>query len=234
MRKYWVAMLATVLLGGGVISAKVIGRVDGFPITERDANAFLRVVTKGKLKYHQLRAKDKKDVIKRLATDALLVGMAKKKLPKQERNQVIVNYWLSKKIQKVTIEESEIKKAYTENKKFFKGTKGEILPYEKVKEMVLVSLKQKKYVAQLMNKAKITMGKKVIKSPKSSKKSSSKKSKKSDKKVTAKGIYVVQGGNTLSGIAHKYHITISQLRTLNKMSKKDVLKVGQKLKVPSK
>ena len=233
MRKFIVVSML-LLMGSSWMSAKVIGRVNGYPITQREANAFLKVVTKGKLKYHQLRPKDKKDVVKRLATDALLIGMAKKKISLQERNQVIVNYWLAQKIKKVTVTDEALKKAYAENKKFFKGTKGEILPFEKVKEMIAVSLKQKKYVAQLMDKAKITMGKKVIKSPKRSKTSQKKKEKSSAPSNGKTSIYVVKSGNTLSGIAHKHHITTKALRQMNSMTEKDTLKIGQKLKVPTK
>jgi LysM repeat protein len=229
-------VLALVMLGSGWLSAKVIGRINGFPITEKQANAFLKVVTKGKLKYHQIRPKDKQDVIKRIAVDSLLVGLTKKELPRQERDQVLVNYWLSKKINKIKIDPAEVEKAYKENKAFFKGPNGKILPFEQVKPAIIVSLKQKKYVARLMDRATITMGKKVIKSPKrgSTKKGASKNASKTASKSTgATKIYKVQSGNTLSGIAHKYHITIKQLRQLNGMSEKDVLKVGQKLKVPA-
>jgi LysM repeat protein len=230
--RYVTVILMGILLGSGLMTAKIIGRVNGFPITEKEANAFLKVVTKGKLKYHQLRPKDKKDVVKRLATDALLIGMANKQLSRQERNQVIVNYWLAQKITKITVPESDIRKAYDSNKKLFKGTKGEIHPFEKVKEMISVSLKQKKYVAQLIDKAKITMGKKVIKSPKGGKTGSSKKA--AARSTNGKtSVYKVTSGNTLSGIAHKYHITIKELRAMNNMSEKDTLKIGQKLTVPA-
>jgi len=235
MKKFIMLVSALMVLGGSVASAKVIGRVNGYPITERAANAFLKVVTKGKLKYHQLRPKDKRDVVKRLAVDALLVGMAKRHLSEQERNQILVNYWLAQKTRSMKIDPAKVKKAYTDNRKFFKDPKGNILPFEKVKAMVEVSLKQKKYVAKLMKKAKITMGKKVLKSPeKSSGKSAKKTSAASSTVHGKKGVYIVKSGNTLSGIAHKYHITMDQLRTMNHMGKKDVLKVGQKLKVPGK
>jgi len=234
MKRFMVLVSAMMVLGGSVATAKVIGRVNGYPITERAANAFLKVVTKGKLKYHQLRPKDKKDVIKRLAADALLIGLSKKELSTMERNQVVVNYWLTKKVGKVTVTDAEVKKAYESNKKMFKDPKGKILPFEQVKGVVAVSLKQKKYVERLMEKARITMGKKVIKAPKNSSKHSSSKKSASHASSGKTKIYVVKSGNTLSGIAHKYHITMDQLRTMNNMSKKDVLKVGQKLKVPEK
>ncbi len=236
-KRIYVGLIVALLCGGG-LSAKVIGKVNGYPIIERDANAFLKVVTKGKLKYNQLRPKDKLDVVKRIAVDSLLIGMSKKHLSRQEINQVIVNYWLAQKIKNVTVDPKEIQKAYKENKKFFKDPQsGKILPFEKVKEMIAVSLKQKKYVAQLMENATIKMGNKVIQSPKKGSKTSKGKSKTKKTKVVAlpsgkTQTYVVKSGNTLSGIAHKHHITIKQLREINGMSEKDTLKIGQKLKVP--
>jgi len=226
------SMVGMVLVSSGV-SAKVIGRINGYPVTEKEANRFLKVVTKGKLKYHQLRPKDKKDVVKRIAVDSLLIGMAKKQTPLVERNQVIVNYWLSKKIKDITVPDTEIRKTYDSNTKLFKDPHGNILPFEKVKEMIAVSLKQKKYVAQLMEKSRITMGKKVIKSAKKGT-SSHKKGKSTVPSNGKTKIYTVKSGNTLSGIAHKYHITTAELRALNGMTDKDTLKIGQKLKVPAK
>jgi len=232
------AVFLAALMGSGFLSAKVIGRVNGYPITENSADEFVKFATKGKIKkYRLLRPRDKKDVVRRLAADALLIGMAKKHLPKQELNQVIVNYWLSKKIKNIEVKPEDVKKAYTENKKFFKGPDGKILPFEKVKDVIEVSLKQKKYVAQLMDEARITMGKTVISAPKKKKNKKTKTAGKNAKKANYNGktkIYVVKSGNTLSGIAHKYHITTSQLRTMNGMSEGDTLKIGQKLKVPAK
>jgi LysM repeat protein len=222
--------LVLILIVVAPVSAKVIGRVNGFPITEREANDFLKVVTKGKLKYDQIRPNDKEDVVKHIATDSLLIGLANRELSRKERNQVMVNYWLSKKIRKINVTDAEAQKAYKGNKSFFKGHDGKVLPYAKVKEAIFVSLKQKKYIDQLMSRAKITLGKKVIKSPK---KGSAKKTKASKTSAGQTKTYEVQSGNTLSGIAHKYHITVKQLRSLNGMSEKDVLKIGQKLKVPT-
>ena len=82
-----------------------------------------------------------------------------------------------------------------------------------------------------MEKARITMGKQVIKAPKKGKASAKKRQAVSSGGATK--IYTVKSGNTLSGIAHKYHITTAELRALNGMSDKDVLKIGQKLKVPA-
>ena len=47
-------------------------------------------------------------------------------------------------------------------------------------------------------------------------------------------VYTVKKGDTLYGIAKKYDIKVAELFSLNGMSSKDVLKVGQKIKVPAK
>lgn len=232
MKKVFVAGVLGVMLTVSGTSAKVIGRINGYPVTEKEANKFLKVVTKGKLKYHQLRPKDKKDVIKRIAVDALLIGMAKKETPLLERNQVLVNYWLTKKIKKIKVSDAEVRKAYDSNKRLFKDPRGKPLPFGKVKEMIAVSIKQKKYVARLVDSAKITMGNTVIKAPKRGASSGKKKSGRTSANGKTK-IYIVKSGNTLSGIAHKYHITIAELRALNGMKETDTLKIGQKLKIPA-
>ncbi len=227
MKKF---MLLFALLVSTSVYAKVIATVNGYPIYEKEANTFLKVATKGKATYKVLTKKDKKALVDRLAVDKLVLKTALKEISQVEQDRVIAGYWLQKKVAKVKIGSKEIKKAYKENKKFFKDKKGKTLPYAKVKDIIKTSLLQKKVVAKLMKKAKVVMGTKGLKS----RKKSSKKSSKSTKKSSSKNIYVVESGNTLSGIANKYGITTKELRKMNDMSDSEVIKIGQKLKVPSK
>lgn len=46
-------------------------------------------------------------------------------------------------------------------------------------------------------------------------------------------VHLVQKGETLYSIGRKYQITLSELRAANNLSENDVLKVGQKLNIPS-
>jgi len=223
-------MLLFALLVSTSVYAKVIATVNGYPIYEKEANTFLKVATKGKATYKVLTPKDKKALVERLAVDKLVLKTALKEVSKVEQDRVIAGFWLQKKVAKLKISTKEIKKAYKENKKFFKDKKGKVLPYSKVKDIIKTSLLQKKVVAKLMKKAKVVMGTKGLKS----RKKSSKKSSKSTKKSSSKNIYVVESGNTLSGIANKYGITTKELRNMNDMSDSEVIKIGQKLKVPSK
>jgi len=228
-------LLCVLVIATGV-SAKTIATVNGYAIDEKEANAFLKVATKGKVTYKRLRKKDKVALVERLAVDKLVLKTAMKEIRKKEQESIIAGFWLRKKAAKYKVSDKEVKKAYRENKKFFKDKKGKTIPFAKVKEMIKNSLAQKKAVAKMMKRAKIVMDGKVISAPKTksqSKRTTSKKS--SAKKVSGRySIYTVKSGNTLSGIANKYGIDSKQLRKMNGMGAKDVLKIGQKLKVPVK
>jgi len=51
--------------------------------------------------------------------------------------------------------------------------------------------------------------------------------------VTAKGVYyVVQAGDNLSAIADDYNSSVQELRRMNHLSRRALLKVGMKLRVP--
>jgi len=218
------ALLATVGL-----SAKTIATVNGYSIDEKEANAFLKVATKGKVTYKRLRKKDKISLIERLAVDKLVLKTALKEIKKKEQENIIAGFWLRKKAAKYKVKDQEVKDAYKKNKKYFKDKKGKNIPFEKVKEMIKNSIAQKKAVAKMMDKAKIVMDGKVISKPK--------KAKKKKKTVSTNGehsLYEVKSGNTLSGIANKYSISTKALRKMNGMTDKSVLKIGQKLKVPAK
>jgi len=230
--KRFIVLCALVIATG--VSAKTIATVNGYAIDEKEANAFLKVATKGKVTYRRLRKKDKVALVERLAVDKMVLKTAMKEISKKEQKSIIAGFWLRKKAAKYKVSNAEVKKAYKQNRKFFKDKKGKIIPYAKVKEMIKNSIAQKKAVAKMMKRAKIVMGGKVISAPKkSSQKSRNKKT--HNKKVSGRfSLYTVKSGNTLSGIANKYGINSSQLRKMNGMGASDILKVGQKLKVPAK
>lgn len=49
----------------------------------------------------------------------------------------------------------------------------------------------------------------------------------------ATSIHVVQKGDTLYSLSRKYEITVDELRVANNLSENDVIKVGQKIQIPS-
>jgi len=156
MKKLVTTALLTGLLSVGTLNAKVIATVNGYPITEKEANQLLKVLTKGKVKYSQLSPKDKQQIVKRLAVDKLVIKTAYKSLSKRERDFVIANAWMAKKIRGIRVSDAEAKKAYNKNKALFKRN-GKIVPFSKVKNLIKIQLKQKKVVDRLMKHAKIKM-----------------------------------------------------------------------------
>ncbi len=230
--KRFIVLCALVIATG--VSAKTIATVNGHAIDEREANAFLKVATKGKVTYKRLRKKDKVALVERLAVDKMVLTTAMKEIGKKEQESIIAGFWLRKKAAKYKISDKEVKDAYKKNKKFFKDKKGKTIPFAKVKEMIRNSIAQKKAVAKMMKNAKIVMNGKVISA---SKEKSTKHTgnKPQSKRVSGRySVYTVKSGNTLSGIANKYGMNSKQLRKMNGMSATDVLKIGQKLKVPAK
>ena len=242
-----------VLLFSGIATAKVIATVDGYPITLKEANAFVKKATRGQATYMMLKKKDRMMVVRAIAADKLIIHRAaeavpsrdktllitdlyvrkhfkelakkaEKSLSKREKEMAVADAWVRKSSASIPVSDAEVKKTYEKNKRFFKNRKtGKIAPLEKVKPLIVMQLRQKKFVEQLMKNAKIEMGSKGLKT--------------TGKAVVSTdkgGIYVVKSGDTLSGIAKKYKVSVSTLRQLNGMSQKSILKVGQKLKVPAK
>ncbi len=154
MKKIITAFAVIAALTTSTITAKVIGSVNGYSITEKEANNLLKVLTHGKVKYSQLKPKDKREIVKRLAVDKLVIKTAYRSLSKKERDFVIANAWMAKKIRGVKVTNSEAKKAYNANKQLFKKN-GKIVPFSKVKNLIKMQLKQKKVVDRMMKRAKI-------------------------------------------------------------------------------
>ena len=156
MKKLFAAFAVILALTTTAVTAKVIGTVNGYSITEKEANALLKVLTHGKVKYSQLKPQDKREIVKRLAVDKLVVKTAYKSLSKKERDFIIANAWMAKKIRGVKVTNAEAKRAYNKNKQLFKKN-GKIVPFSKVKNLIKIQLKQKKVVDRLMKKAKIVV-----------------------------------------------------------------------------
>jgi len=153
-------LITTIALIGALasttISAKVIGTVNGYPITEKEANNLLKVLTHGKVKYSQLSPKDKAQIVKRLAVDKLVIKTAYRSLSKKERDFIIANAWMAKKIRGIKVSDAEARRAYNKNKALFKKN-GKLVPFSKVKNLIKLQLKQKKVVDRLMKRAKIVV-----------------------------------------------------------------------------
>ncbi len=64
------------------------------------------------------------------------------------------------------------------------------------------------------------------------KKKSTKTASKSASKTTSENTYIVKPGDTLSAIARRYKTTVSELAKINNIDKPDLIRVGQRIKLP--
>jgi hypothetical protein len=212
MKRMMIATLIGLVLGGGALSAKTIATVNGYPITQKEADAFVKKVTKGRATYSMLKKKDRKRVIKELATNKLLSRTAAKELTRKEKKAIWTDWyirkhykelmkkaekeltvdekymadaelWVRKKSRDVNVTEEEMKKEYEKRKKLFKNPKtGKIVPYEQVKPLIYMELKKMKFVKEFMKNAKIDYNPKPKKSTAKPKKKSETKKKSEPKK----------------------------------------------------
>ena len=148
-------LLSAMILASSGLMAKTVGKVNGYSISQKDADRFVKQVTKGKLKFNDLKEKDKQDVVMRLATDKLILKYAYKDIPLAQQQQMITNVWLRKKASREKVTDKEVQEAYNKNKNFFKDKKGKVVPFKKAKPMIKESLLERKAVERLMKKAKI-------------------------------------------------------------------------------
>ncbi|ADV46617.1 hypothetical protein [Nitratifractor salsuginis] len=177
--------LIAVTMGVTALSAQVIATVNGYEITKKEADAFVKRVTHGRATFNMLKKKDQKRVIKELATQKLLTRTAAKELSKKEKLAIWTDLyirkhykelqqkakkelsvpekymadaelWVRKNAAKIPVTDEELKAEYKKRKKLFKDPKtGKILPFEKVKPLIAFEVKKMKFVKEFMKKAKI-------------------------------------------------------------------------------
>ena len=129
--------------------AKVIATVNGYPITSSEANAYIKMVSGGKVtSYTKLSTKDRKRLINALATDKFVVKEANREVKKDQKKVLYVDYyvkkhfkelikkantelskkekeaavadaWVRKRASRYKVTEAEMKKVYRKNKKLF-------------------------------------------------------------------------------------------------------------------
>jgi hypothetical protein len=177
--------LITLAMGSTALSAKVIATVNGYEITQKEADAFVKRVTHGRATYNMLKKKDRQRVIKELATQKLITRTAAKELSKKEKLAIWTDFyirkhykelqqkakkelsvpekymadaelWVRKNAVKIPVTDAELKAEYEKRKRLFKNPKtGKIVPFEKVKPLIAAEVKKMKFVKEFMKKAKI-------------------------------------------------------------------------------
>ncbi len=153
MKNWSKNIILGLILAGSMGYAKVIATVNGYPITSSEANAYIKMVSHGKVtNYTKLSPKDRKRLINALATDKFvmkeanrevkknqkkllyvdyyvkkhfkeLMKKANKELSKKEKEAAVADAWVRKKSARYKVSEDEMKKVYRKNKKLFVNKK---------------------------------------------------------------------------------------------------------------
>ncbi len=159
MTKFLATLGVALMLGVTSASASTAARVNGMVITVDEANKALNVLTKGKMTWDKLPKDGKTQLIQMIAPSKLVAKAAKKDLNAKEKEAALANFWMQKRMSKISISDKMAKKAYDKMKKAAKATKSKkkIPAFDTVKRSIKLQLAQEEVVSALMKKANIKL-----------------------------------------------------------------------------
>ncbi len=140
-------------------SAKaVVATVNGHKIRKKEADAYLKQVTGGKVSdFDALPKKQRMRLIKELALPLLVAQQAKKELSSQEQEMVLSRMWMRKEAMKSKVTDEDVKTAYEQMKqKAIENNATDKIPeFEKVKNNIKGKLIENRILGTLMKDARI-------------------------------------------------------------------------------
>ncbi|WP_297525816.1 hypothetical protein [Sulfurovum sp.] len=140
-------------------SNTVIAIVNGHKIRKKQADAYLKSRTKGKVAdFDLLPPKQQKRLVKELSLPLLIADAAKKELSSQEQDAAYVNMWLRKKASSVSVSNTELHTLYDQLKQKAaerNPSKNIIPPFDSIKNKMKSQMIEKKIMDDLMKNAEI-------------------------------------------------------------------------------
>ena len=142
-------------------SAKtVIATVNGHKIIKKDADAYLKQVTQGKVtNFDKIPPKQRSRLIQDLAFPVLVLDSAKKELSEVEKEAVYTRTWMQKEALKIKITDDQALEVYNQLKKQSQenNATGNIPPFDTIKDKLKLQMIEKTLLGRLMKDAKITV-----------------------------------------------------------------------------
>jgi len=142
-------------------SAKtVIATVNGHKIIKKDADAYLKQVTQGKVtNFDKIPPKQRSRLIQDLAFPVLVLDSAKKELSEVEKEAVYTRTWMQKEALKIKITDDQALEVYNQLKKQSQenNATGNIPPFDTIKDKLKLQMIEKTLIGRLMKDAKITV-----------------------------------------------------------------------------
>ena len=139
-------------------SKAVVAMVNGHKIRKKEADAYLKQVTGGKVSdFDMLPKKQRLRLIKELALPLLVAQQAKKELSTEEQNMLFSRMWMRKEAMKSKVTDEDAKKAYEQMKQKAEenNATGKIPEFAKVKNNIKSKLIENQIIGSLMKDAKI-------------------------------------------------------------------------------
>ncbi len=140
-------------------SKDIAGYAGMIPIYVEDVNKALARMTKGKMTWATLSPKDRLGVLNMIAPSKLITLSAKNALTKEQKDAVLANVWMQKKLSEIDVSEKELKARYAKLKTILKKSKSKkkLPEFSKIEPSLKMEIAREKLVKSLTKDAKITL-----------------------------------------------------------------------------
>ena len=136
----------------------VVGTVNGHEIIKKDADAYLKQRTQGKVSnYDMLPNKQKKMLLKEMGLPYLAYDAALKELSPIEKESVLNRTWIQKEARSIDIKDEEVRALYDQIKQraLDANSTKPIPEFEAIKESLRMQMIEKQVMSKLMKDVKI-------------------------------------------------------------------------------
>ncbi|QOR62459.1 hypothetical protein ACM66Z_03000 [Sulfurovum sp. ST-21] len=140
-------------------SDTIAGYVGMMALTIDEVNKALQIRTNGKMTWATLPEKERKRVLQMVAPAKLIALAAKNGLSNEEQDTALANYWMQKKLSRISVTDEEAKRRYEKIKKMAKRSqnKKKLPEYTELEKSLKMQIAQEKFIEKLTKKAKITL-----------------------------------------------------------------------------
>jgi hypothetical protein len=137
----------------------IVGYVGNEKITLKEADEAAKKITRGMKDWSALNERERLQLLHMIAPKKIIEAMAMQNLTLKQKENLISNVWLQKKIADVSVDEKALKKRYkklvqlAKKKKKNKHTPS----FEEVEPMLKAQLAQEKIMKRLMKEIKVKL-----------------------------------------------------------------------------
>lgn len=139
-------------------SKAVIATVNGHKVLKRDADAYLKKRTKGKMSnFDSLPNEQRLRLIQEMSLPILAMDSAQKELSAEEKESIYIRTWMQTEALKMNIKDEQVKKIYDQLKQKSQESNSttEIPAFESIKDKMKMQIFEKQIVNKLMQNVDI-------------------------------------------------------------------------------